>query len=123
MLRTPCFLPKAKSCPKGNPLGHGRMSHESIESTGIVLYGRYVSRKAKGKKHAIIFWDKIEKNRGAFLNKSYGFKVGEKRYKGLLGVFGGKKHGKSCIVIPVEKREEILSLAKKYKANARIVEV
>jgi len=31
MLRTPCFLPKAKSCPKGNPLGHGRMSQNRLK--------------------------------------------------------------------------------------------
>src|SRR3989344_7815435 len=45
----------------------------SIESTGIVLYGKY-SYGGKGeRKYAVIFWDKIGKNRGAFLNKLYGF--------------------------------------------------
>src|SRR3989344_810427 len=55
---------------------------KSIESTGVILYGRYVSSSISGKKYAIFFWNKIEKNRGAFLNKIYGFKVKNKTYKG-----------------------------------------
>ena len=55
---------------------------KSIESTGIVLYGPFIaSGSLKGKKYIIISWDKIGRNRGAFLNKIYGFKVGEKKYK------------------------------------------
>ena len=96
---------------------------KSIESTGIVLYGKFISSDITGKKHAIIFWDKIGKNRGAFLNKVYGFKVGDKRYAGLLEKFSGKKLGKSCIMIPIEHREEIVKLLSKYKVNAKIIEV
>tara|TARA_Y100000310_G_C20673541_1_gene811576 strand:- start:1477 stop:2076 length:600 start_codon:yes stop_codon:yes gene_type:complete len=95
----------------------------SIESTGIVLYGRYVPSGVRGKKYTLIFWNKIGKNRGAFLNKIYGFKVGEKEYKGLIENFGGKKTGKSSIMIPIEYREEILKLIRKYKVNAKITEV
>jgi predicted nucleotidyltransferase len=96
---------------------------ESIESTGIVLFGNYISSKTGGRKYAIISWDKIEKNRGAFLNKIYGFKVKDKSYKGLIENFEGKKIGKSTILVPIEKTEEIIKLAKLYKTNARIFEV
>lgn len=98
---------------------------KSIESTGIVLYGRYTPhiRKFEGKKYAIFFWDKIEKNRGAFLNKLYGFNLKGKRTKGLIEIYTGKKLGKSSIMIPIENREEIIKLLRHYKVNARIIEV
>ena len=96
---------------------------KSIDSTGIILYGNYVPSGIKGKKQAIIFWDNIGKNRGAFLNKIYGFKVREKSYKGLIEGFEGRKLGKSSIMIPIEHREEILKVIKKYHVSAKIIEV
>jgi predicted nucleotidyltransferase len=95
----------------------------SIEATGIVLYGRYITSKVKGKKYVVIFWDKIEKNRGAFLNKVYGFKVKSKAYKGLVEKLNGKRLGKSNIMIPIEYREDIMHLIKKHKVNAKLIEV
>ncbi len=94
----------------------------SIESTGIVLYGRYTPQKSSGKKWAIIFWDAIEKNRGAFLNKIYGVSINKKRYAGVLEKRQGKRIGKSCIMIPMEYRNEFLTITKKYKVNAKIIE-
>lgn len=96
---------------------------DSIESSGIVLYGNYISSNVRGKKQVIIFWDKIGKNRGAFLNKIYGFKANKKAYKGLIEILGGRKIGKSSIMIPVENKEEIFKLFKGYMVNAKILEV
>lgn len=96
---------------------------ESIENTAIVLYGRYAPSDRSGKKYSVIFWDKIEKNRGAFLNKLYGFSSGEKKYKGLVDFLGGRKFAKSSVMIPVENREKILKLVKEYGVNAKIMEV
>lgn len=97
--------------------------NKSIESEGIMLYGRYTPTGRSGKKYAVIFWDKIEKNRGAFLNKIYGFKARDKVYKGLVENFKGMRLGKSSIMVPIEHRQEILGLIKKYKANAKIIDV
>lgn len=97
---------------------------KSIESTGIVLYGGYVSSgKVKARKYAVFFWDKIGKNRGAFLNKVYGFSSKKKKHKGLIEILKGRKLGKSSIMIPVEHREEIVKLLKHYKVNSKIIEV
>lgn len=96
---------------------------KSIESYGIILYGSYISKGVRGRKYIIVFWDKIRKNRGAFLNKLYGFKVKGKAYKGIVEQLGGKRIGKSNIMLPVEHREEIFKLIKKYGVNARIIEV
>ncbi|MEK6936315.1 MAG: nucleotidyltransferase domain-containing protein [Nanoarchaeota archaeon] len=95
----------------------------SIESEGIILYGKFESKGKSGKKFIIIYWDNIKKNRGAFLNKIYGFKIKDKRYKGLIEEFDGKKLGKSCVMIPVIYRERFVDLLKKYEVNAKIIEV
>ncbi|MBI2044969.1 nucleotidyltransferase domain-containing protein [Candidatus Pacearchaeota archaeon] len=95
---------------------------KSIESTGVLLYGKYIPTEIKGKRQIIFFWDKIKNNRGAFLNKVYGFKVKDKKYKGLLEIYDGKKLGKSCIMIPLEHKEEIMNLLKYYGVNAKIIE-
>jgi len=96
---------------------------EGIESSGIVLYGPYIPLQISGKKNVIISWDAIGINRGAFLNKLYGYKIAGKFYKGLIEILNGKKLGKSTIMIPVEHRQEIFNLLKKYKVSAKLREV
>lgn len=96
---------------------------KSIESTGIVLYGKYSPSGIEGKKQAIIFWDKIGKNRGAFLNKIYGFNSKGKHYSGLIESLHGRKLGKSSAMIPIEYRENFLEIIKKYQVSAKIIEV
>ena len=96
---------------------------KNIESDSIVLYGNYISSEKNGKKFAIIFWSGIGKNRGAFLNRVYGFKAKGKRYSGFLELHGGKKIGKSAIIIPIDTKNEMLNLIKHYKVNAKIIEV
>lgn len=96
---------------------------KSIESTGIILFGRYSSSGTGGKKFALIFWKGIGRNRGAFLNKLHGFKVGDKRYAGLLEKIGGKKVGKSSIMIPIEYTDEIMKILRHYRVNAQVLEI
>ena len=96
---------------------------EGIEAHGIVLYGQYVAQHVQGKKYFVLFWDRIEKNRGAFLNKLYGFRVRGRIYKGLVELFGGKRLGKSSIMIPVERKGDIHLLLKKYGVHATVFEI
>ena len=99
--------------------------HKSIASTGVVLYGPYETKELpSGVKHfIIIFWDKIGKNRGSFLNKVYGFKIKDKKYDGLITKLKGKKIGKSCIMLPIQYKKDIFKLLKKYKVSAKNLEV
>ena len=99
--------------------------YKSIASTGIVLYGPYEARELpSGVKHfIIIFWNKIGKNRGSFLNKLYGFKIRNKHYAGLLEKFNGKKIGKSCIMMPIQYKNDIFKLLKEHKVKAKALEV
>ena len=96
---------------------------DNIESHGIILFGSYMPKDVSGRKYVIISWNRIGKNRGAFLNKIYGVKIKGKRYSGLLENSRGRKLGKSTIMIPVEHREEIFSLIKKYKVDAKVFEI
>ena len=99
--------------------------HRSIASTGIVLYGNYeIERVPSDVKHfVIVFWDDIGRNRGAFLNKLYGFKIGDKHYQGLLEKYDGDKLGKSCVIFPIPYKMEIFNLLEKYKVRAKVMEV
>ncbi len=97
----------------------------SIMSTGIILYSRYQTRNlpSETKHNIIFFWDKIGRNRGAFLNKLYGFRVNGKRYSGLIERYSGKKLGKSCVMFPIEYKDELYKLIKDYEVNSKIIEV
>ena len=98
---------------------------KSIASEGIILYGRYVPKNnlSGSRPFIIIYWDKIGKNRGAFLNKIYGFKSKDKKYPGLLEKLKGKKLGKSCIMIPSYDKSSMYTLIKEHIVSAKSFEV
>lgn len=91
----------------------------SITSSGIVLWGRYEAKAFPGNHRIIFSWDKISLNRGAFLNKLYGYTISGKRYPGILEKYNGAKIGKSGIIVPFEPREEFIKLLKRYKVRSR----
>lgn len=95
----------------------------SILSEGILLWGKLEGSKPNSTKHMVIFfWNKTGKNRGAFLNRVYGFKSGDRRYPGLITKGRGKKLGKSCVMLPISYREEMVCILKKYGVEAQAVE-
>ncbi len=91
----------------------------SISSSGIVLWGRYEPKAFLGEHKVIFSWEKIGKNRGAFLNKLYGYTINGKRYIGIVEAHKGGKIGKSGIIVPFEHRDEFVQLLKKYKVKSR----
>ena len=99
--------------------------YRSIASTGVVLYGPYEAHELpSGTKHYIIvFWERIGRNRGSFLNKLYGFKVKDKRYRGVLLKSDGRKLGKSCIMLPIQYKNDIFMLLRKHEVKASVLEV
>ncbi len=99
--------------------------HKSIASEGIVVYGPYMG-KAPGdlKNSFIISWENLDiKNRGAFLNKVYGYSVGEKKYEGLINKWNAKKIGKSAILLPAQYKKKFMKILDKYKVDYRIISV
>ena len=100
--------------------------HRSIASEGIILYGQYISspKKESLKHYFIISWENLDiKNRGAFLNKMYGYVSSGKRYKGILKKWNFKKIGKSTVLVPIEHKKNFLSLLSKYKVDYKIIDV
>ena len=99
--------------------------HHSIMNSGIILWQKYKAEKVPEdtKHNYLFFWDKIGKNRGAFLNILYGYTIGKKKYKGLVQKKWGIRTGKSSILIPAEYNEEFIALFKKYKVHVQQKEV
>ncbi len=97
----------------------------SITSTGIVLFGRYTSgvEKSRLKQHFIISWDQPKKNRGAFLNKLYGYSVKKKRYRGMAAKYNCMRMGKSAIIVPSEHKDKFIDHMEKYNADYQIIEI
>lgn len=97
----------------------------SIISTGIVLFGRYKSSVEKGqlKQHFIISWDAPKKNRGAFLNKLYGYSVKKKRYPGMADKYKCIRTGKSSMIVPTEHKDKFTSHMEKYGVDYQILEI
>lgn len=99
--------------------------HKSIASEGIVLYGPYYGKPPKGLKHYfMISWENLDiKNRGAFLNKFYGYTAKKIKYSGLVKKWRAEKIGKSAILLPFEHKEECLNILSKYKVDFRIKDI
>ncbi len=97
--------------------------YHSIQSTGIVLWMRYGEKEFSSRPYTLFYWVGIGKNRGAFLNKLYGVKGRRKRYTGIVETIGGRKVGKSAILVPTEKKELVIALFKKYLVAARQIEL
>lgn len=109
---------------KAGELRKWKELHRSIASNGIFLWGRYEAKELPvGTEHSVIFyWSGVGKGRSAFLNKLYGFRSKGKKYDGVLNEWGGMRLGRSCILIPAKRKEEMFWLVKKYGVNAKMLE-
>ncbi len=107
----------------------GRLSEwksleQSVAASGIMLWGRVeLPAASTGKRYALFYWKKVSKNRGAFINMLYGVKIKGKRYLGLVEKLGGRRFGKSSIAVPIQHKDKIIDLIKKYSADAKIIEI
>jgi predicted nucleotidyltransferase len=98
--------------------------YRDIAATGILLWGPYQAGRPPEAKHmAIFYWKSVGKNRGSFLNKLYGFKIGGRKHPGLLEKWGGKKIGKSSVMIPIYHKEELIALIKQHDVDAEVLDV
>jgi predicted nucleotidyltransferase len=96
----------------------------SMMSEGFVLWGRFEAGRIAKTEHKVIFyWSGIGKNRGAFLNKIYGYRTKDRLHEGFLSRAGGERLGKSCIIIPIKYRDNFVELIKKYNVEAKVMEV
>jgi|SRR3989338_2071719 len=89
---------------------------QSMPSNGIVVYGKYNTKPPDVRPYTVLSWES-PKNRGALLNKLYGYKVKNKRYPGLLQKANGIKLGKATVMIPAQNRDMFIDAMEKYKVN------
>src|SRR3989338_2350249 len=96
---------------------------KSVSSSGIVLYGKYSGkfRKDALRQDFIFSWSS-SKNRGALLNKLYGYRIGKTKYKGFIAKYG-KKIGKSAALISSEHKDDFMKILEKYSAKYSVIEV
>jgi len=97
---------------------------KSISAGGLIIYGKYsgVFHRGDIRHYMIFFWESIGRNRGAFLNKLYGYTVKKKRYKGFLDGCG-IKIGKSAVLIPAERKDAFITILQKYDVEYKLLEV
>ncbi|MEF8879148.1 MAG: nucleotidyltransferase domain-containing protein [Candidatus Thermoplasmatota archaeon] len=110
---------------KTGKLSQWKELHRSITATGKVLWGDFKPVEAPiGTQHQLLFhWNKIGKSRTAFLNKLYGYQTQERKIKGLLEEWDGKKVGKSAVLIPFKYKNKMFEILKKYEVNAKNIEL
>ena len=93
----------------------------SIAIGGVQVYGP-ARLSVKGEPWKIYSW-KTMKNRGAFLNAVYGYRVRGKQYAGIIQKAKGYKIGKSAIAISHKSSSEFETLLKKYEVSYTVFEV
>ncbi len=112
------------SCTVGK-LEEWKDLERSIAATGIVLYGRYARPVGKEglKRSLLVVWEASGKRRGAFLNKLYGYRIGRKRYSGLLERIDATKVGKSAALIPLGHGQLLFKTLDAYETPYTVIEV
>jgi len=90
----------------------------SIINTGIILYGKYKAESEKINYYTLFSFENIrpDKKRISIFRKLFGFKVGKKKYPGLIEKMGAVKVGKGSILVPVENSNEL----KKYFQDKKV---
>lgn len=102
----------------------------SIISSGIMLYGKYTESPKGAKQYLLIslrFKGKKRSEKMRIWRKLYGYrqKLGKRTYEslGLLGKLGGKKIENALILVPMERRNEIIEFLNKHNLKYRVNEV
>ena len=94
----------------------------AIINTGIILFGKYTSEVEKTHQYTIFVFENIkpESKRISIHRKLFGFKIRKKQYSGLVRELGGKKLGKSVIIIPAQHTEKLRTYFKDKKVKIQI---
>ena len=97
----------------------------SVSAGGIVLFGAYVGAFKKDllRSHVLFFWKSDVKNRGAFLNKIYGYRVRRRLYIGVIQRLAGIKVGRSSAIIPSERAQEFMKILENYGIKYKAMEI
>jgi len=96
-----------------------------IVNTGIVLYGKYKSDMEKTNSYVLFSFEGIkpDKKRIAVFRKLFGFKVGKKRYEGMVGKMGAVRVGKGCLLVPAQFANELKEYFQGKKVSVRLFDL
>lgn len=97
----------------------------SLNSDGIVLYGKYRSSPKEAKQHIIFNYGKITdmKKRVNLHRKLFGYTASGKRYPGIIDETGGLKLGHGVLMIPAEDSKSVRKVFEDLKISFRVFEV
>ncbi|MFH1711584.1 MAG: nucleotidyltransferase domain-containing protein [Nanoarchaeota archaeon] len=97
----------------------------SIMSNGIILYGKYTAKPKKVKHYVLVSFENIkpDKKRVVLFRKMFGFKVGNKKYDGLVKKTNAVRVGKGSILVPIEHFDKIRDYMKEKKIAVKVYDL
>ena len=97
----------------------------SIVNTGIILYGKYKSSAEKINQYTLFSFENIkpDKKRISIFRKLFGFKIGKKRYPGIVEKIRALKVGKGSLLVPIEYTNELKKYFQKKKVAVKLYDL
>jgi len=97
----------------------------AIMNTGLFLYGKYKGDIEKIKHYTLFSFENIkpDKKRVSIFRKLFGFKVGKKRYLGLIDKINAIKIGKGSILVPIENVNELKRYFQEKRVSVKLYDV
>lgn len=97
----------------------------AIMNTGIILYGKYKANAERINHYTLFSFENIkpDKKRIAIFRKLFGFKIGNKEYKGLFGKINAVKIGKGAALVPIEHVNEVKKLFQEKRVSIRLYDL
>lgn len=94
----------------------------SVMNTGIILYGKYKANIEKINQYTLFSFEnmKPDKKRIAVFRKLYGFKVGNKKYSGMIEKINAVRIGKGSVLVPVEQVNELKRFFQERKVSVKL---
>ena len=97
----------------------------SIMNNGIVLFGKYKGEAERINHYTLFSFENIkpDKKRIAVFRKLFGFKRGKKEYPGFIKKIKGVKMGKGCLIVPIEKVNELKAFFISKKVTVKLYDL
>lgn len=94
----------------------------SMINTGLVLYGKYKADVEKVNQYVLFSFENIkpDKKRVAVFRKLFGFKIGNKKYPGLVEKVNGMRIGKGDVLVPGEYSKELENYFHQKKVKVQV---
>ena len=97
----------------------------AIINTGIILFGKYKSDIEKVNQYTLFSFENIkpDKKRISIFRKLFGFKMGPKKYAGLIDEINAIKVGKGSILVPIEHTNKLKDYFQGKKVNVKLYDL